>query len=40
MIWMIHRLDEKEEKKLILAIKKYLLKVDLVIITDFGHGLK
>ena len=31
--------EEKEEKKIILAIKKYLLKVDLIIITDFGHGL-
>ena len=30
---------EEKEEKIILAIKKYLLKVDLIIITDFGHGL-
>ena len=32
-------IDQIEEKKIISIIKKNIAKVDLIIITDFGHGL-
>ena len=32
-------IDKEEERKIISIIKKNITKVDLIIVTDFGHGL-